>query len=418
METASVKRILQPVDRSATGTANIFSAKPTPMSVSRPASCTPISLAILITYSSVFRQLVLIRLSFESSTWTHLMSCGIPTMRWSAISFISVVLPAPFCPTTPYLWFFFITRLVSRRRRCPAPYMRSRLSTYRSVWASSAPPATRASNLSPSAALVAASATSGSPASSALPLSPAKLMPAFSWSARAAAILAPVAFRLVPSMMVEAAISTRWLRTSSGSMFMPTCDSRKPLAPLAPPLNCLLNSPVSSTTPSGRLPATTTDASLFGTRPSGGGMAKRAAFSGSSPAGASISPAFTSSSVTLPASVCAPGPSSPLRIRASSFWMAGAISFWTFGAPPAVFQMPFAFRFTPASGSDLMMKIIVRRYSRVSFEEQSSVVSRSCPNFLCSRIFSAVLPSSPAARSRTVWLRCSSSGVLLWRVTK
>mmetsp|Transcript_34599 Transcript_34599/g.87489 ORF Transcript_34599/g.87489 Transcript_34599/m.87489 type:complete len:249 (+) Transcript_34599:2552-3298(+) len=48
--------------------------------------------------------------------------------------------------------------------------------------------------------------------------------------------------------------------------------------------------------------------------------------------------------------------------------------------------------------------------SRVSFVEQSSHVSKSWPNFLCSKIFSAALPNKVVTFSLTTSCRCLSSG--------
>mmetsp|Transcript_58655 Transcript_58655/g.166860 ORF Transcript_58655/g.166860 Transcript_58655/m.166860 type:complete len:618 (-) Transcript_58655:924-2777(-) len=56
--------------------------------------------------------------------------------------------------------------------------------------------------------------------------------------------------------------------------------------------------------------------------------------------------------------------------------------------------------------------------SRVALSEQSSVVRRSCPNFLCSRIFSAIFPSSMAALSLTTCCLLRSSAVSPCRVAQ
>mmetsp|Transcript_38270 Transcript_38270/g.115743 ORF Transcript_38270/g.115743 Transcript_38270/m.115743 type:complete len:294 (-) Transcript_38270:883-1764(-) len=152
-------------------------------------------------------------------------------------------------------------------------------------------------------------------------------------------------------------------------------------------------------------------ASLSLLRPSGTLKANLPAAAGSSPAGASISPAFTSSSMTLAACFCAPRPRSPARIFINCFSIAGMMAFCNFGAPPAFFHAPLAYRLTEASTSDLLRNTRTSTNSRVSLLEHSSVERRSWPNFLCSRILSTTLPKSMIVLSRITCWRFRSSGV-------
>mmetsp|Transcript_95454 Transcript_95454/g.265237 ORF Transcript_95454/g.265237 Transcript_95454/m.265237 type:complete len:219 (-) Transcript_95454:28-684(-) len=210
--------------------------------------------------------------------------------------------------------------------------------------------------------------------------------------------------------MTDMAMALQWERISAGCAAKATWASRRSFAALPEPL-CIRAKPApASGSSSGILPAAMHAASLSATRSAGPAQLKRAAAAGSSPPGASSSPAFTSSSNTFAACFCAPRPRSPARIRSSSFSMLGWIAFWIFGAPPAVFQAPLAYRFTEASPSYRMRNTRTRMASRVSLLEQSSVVSRSWPNFLCSRILSMTLPRSMAALSRTTCCRFRSSG--------
>mmetsp|Transcript_3365 Transcript_3365/g.7948 ORF Transcript_3365/g.7948 Transcript_3365/m.7948 type:complete len:280 (+) Transcript_3365:2272-3111(+) len=134
-----------------------------------------------------------------------------------------------------------------------------------------------------------------------------------------------------------------------------------------------------------------------------GSKAKSVFTASGSSAGCSASPALTSSASASFATFCSPAPMAPERhfvIESLSSW---AMVFCILGEPPEVFQTLLATRFTAASGSLRATKARIRIRSRISFDEHSSQVKRSWPNFLCSRIFSAVFRRSCMDFSRTIW---------------
>mmetsp|Transcript_109466 Transcript_109466/g.274182 ORF Transcript_109466/g.274182 Transcript_109466/m.274182 type:complete len:220 (+) Transcript_109466:2047-2706(+) len=219
--------------------------------------------------------------------------------------------------------------------------MSNKFSTYKSISSSPAPAPPCASKASPNTDRATASATAGNSCSSAAAASPpCTLMSVCSASATDAAIFGPASFFFRPSRMAEDAMVLQWACTSPGSDEKAACDPKWSFASLPCPLVCRANSALDASPKA--LPATISAAALPGTRSEGGANLKRSAGAGSSPVGASISPAFTSSSITLAACFCAPNPSSPARMRSSILSMLGEIVFWSFGAPPAFFQAPFA----------------------------------------------------------------------------
>mmetsp|Transcript_66985 Transcript_66985/g.190020 ORF Transcript_66985/g.190020 Transcript_66985/m.190020 type:complete len:253 (+) Transcript_66985:717-1475(+) len=169
--------------------------------------------------------------------------------------------------------------------------------------------------------------------------------------------------------------------------------------------------------PSGALPA-----AMLAAAPAGhsglAGKTKGSDTSGASPSGACSSPALTSASSASNASFWAAWPITPVRSRRRNFSMEGRINFCSLGAPPETFQMLLATRLTAASTSDLIANTKHKRRSRTSFVEQSSVVSRSWPNLLCSRILSATLPSNTVIFSRSVTCLWRSSADSLLRLAQ
>mmetsp|Transcript_80445 Transcript_80445/g.167575 ORF Transcript_80445/g.167575 Transcript_80445/m.167575 type:complete len:239 (-) Transcript_80445:1730-2446(-) len=229
-----------------------------------------------------------------------------------------------------------------------------------------------------------------------------------------ATILAPVCFFFRPSRMREPNRMLAKRRTSVAWPARASWVSTTSSVPPWPPLTWRVKD-MGPETPSSRVPATILAALLPSTRSVGREKTNRSAGAGSSPVGASMSPAFTSSSMIFAANFWAPRPSSPARMRASSFSMRGMICFCNLGAPPAFFQAPLAYLLTEASWSKRMMKTIKRMFSRTSLVEHSSVVRRSWPNFLCSRTLSTNLPNNMAHLSRMTWNRFLSSGESEWR---
>mmetsp|Transcript_122280 Transcript_122280/g.342282 ORF Transcript_122280/g.342282 Transcript_122280/m.342282 type:complete len:216 (+) Transcript_122280:1410-2057(+) len=215
--------------------------------------------------------------------------------------------------------------------------MSRRFSTYKSI--SSSPPAPAVAALyrsSPRAAFATASeAAWRSPRRA---LSPCALIKTSTASAMLAAIFGPAIRFFFPSTTQDLETMLQKLRTSSGCAAKRACWQR--MSSAMSPLTCLAK--LRSPPPRAAWPATMAAASLPDFRPSGAAKWNFSAAAGSSPSGASMSPAFVSSSYTLAACFWAPRPRSPARIFRSFFSMLGWMSFCNFGAPPAAFQAPLA----------------------------------------------------------------------------
>mmetsp|Transcript_66983 Transcript_66983/g.190009 ORF Transcript_66983/g.190009 Transcript_66983/m.190009 type:complete len:298 (-) Transcript_66983:1597-2490(-) len=291
--------------------------------------------------------------------------------------------------------------------------MSSMFSTFKRV--STSPAASSfASKASPSTARTTASAAVGRPVwSSAGGAAPARPTAAPTLLASSSASLGPAARRRWPSRATEAATASQCACTSAASAEKPghgrRCSTTAFVVGFSSP-GPEVPSAVAPPAADGGLPAAMLAASAL---VRAGAWKENASVAGTtSSAGASTSPALASPSSTSMASFWAPAPMSPLRRPRRIFSSAGMMLFCSLGEPPAVFQTPPATRFTAASASAFMTKARQITRSRTSRVEQSSVVRRSWPNFLCSRIFSATLPRRPATFSLVAWLRARASGVL------
>mmetsp|Transcript_62460 Transcript_62460/g.163954 ORF Transcript_62460/g.163954 Transcript_62460/m.163954 type:complete len:217 (+) Transcript_62460:2077-2727(+) len=216
--------------------------------------------------------------------------------------------------------------------------MSRRFSTRRSTSSSPSSAAADVSKASPMMARAMASEMIGRSLMMASPAPPASLSAGSSWDAIVAASLGPLAFCFLPSTTTEPAITLQCARTSCGSAWKPGWWSITSSA--ASPLTWRWKAAPSSSSPP--LPAAMLAASLPATRSSFGLTRYFFAGSGASPAGASMEPSFTSSSVIVAASFWQPRPRSPARILASIFSTAGMMVFCSLGAPPEVFQLPLA----------------------------------------------------------------------------
>mmetsp|Transcript_41121 Transcript_41121/g.114894 ORF Transcript_41121/g.114894 Transcript_41121/m.114894 type:complete len:215 (-) Transcript_41121:113-757(-) len=214
--------------------------------------------------------------------------------------------------------------------------MSSMLSTLSSTSSSPSPPPVAASKASPRAARAMGSAAFSMHCTASGGMSATALRVSASW----AVIFAPEAFFFLPSRMMDEATWRNWFSTSPGRACRSICPSSTS-AILSPEPLSILCRPVSSKPSSGSLPAAIRAAALSGLV-SGASSSKRPAACGSSPAGASISPPLTSSSVTRAACFCAPRPRSPERIFASISSILGMIALVSLGAPPDVFHAPLA----------------------------------------------------------------------------
>mmetsp|Transcript_25410 Transcript_25410/g.66336 ORF Transcript_25410/g.66336 Transcript_25410/m.66336 type:complete len:215 (-) Transcript_25410:420-1064(-) len=214
--------------------------------------------------------------------------------------------------------------------------MRSRLSTLSRISSSPSPTPAVASKLSPSAARAMGSATFSMHCMASAGISATAFRVSASW----AAIFGPELFRFWPSLMTDEATWHSWLMTSPGRACSSICPSSTSAILSPEPLSilCMLSS---SKPLSGSFPAAIREASLP-SLVSGASSWKRPAASGSSPAGASISPLFTSSSTIKAACFWAPRPRSPARIFASVSSILGMIALVSLGAPPDVFHAPLA----------------------------------------------------------------------------
>mmetsp|Transcript_32288 Transcript_32288/g.91962 ORF Transcript_32288/g.91962 Transcript_32288/m.91962 type:complete len:310 (-) Transcript_32288:538-1467(-) len=146
---AKSKRMRQPPERSATGLSCISLGKPT---FSNACSAEIFASACCAMSRCTKPMAVLSRIFIfpksASDTCTHLMSFGMPTTRPACNSFISVVLPQPLCPTTPYLLFRRNSNTVSFNNKCPPPYIRRRSSTYSSLSPTTSSPSLSSSSVS------------------------------------------------------------------------------------------------------------------------------------------------------------------------------------------------------------------------------------------------------------------------------
>mmetsp|Transcript_45479 Transcript_45479/g.141306 ORF Transcript_45479/g.141306 Transcript_45479/m.141306 type:complete len:226 (-) Transcript_45479:600-1277(-) len=224
----------------------------------------------------------------------------------------------------------------------PAPYIRSKFSTYSRVSESSWPAPALASKDAPRVARATSSATAGISLSRASSWCPCSSMAFLRFWMISSTILGPPTFFFLPSKMTEATMASQCVWTSAGcdANAAWACSTSSALSPA--PLSCLLKAASGSMSSSGVFPATMRSATLPGARSVATVKPKRAASAGSSPEGASMSPAFASSSISFAACFCAPRPSVPARMSSRNFSTAGMIVFWTFGAPPAFFHAPLA----------------------------------------------------------------------------
>mmetsp|Transcript_27271 Transcript_27271/g.81225 ORF Transcript_27271/g.81225 Transcript_27271/m.81225 type:complete len:216 (+) Transcript_27271:478-1125(+) len=215
--------------------------------------------------------------------------------------------------------------------------MRRRFSTFRRISSSPASAAAEESNLSPMMARATASETVGRSLMILSPASPEVFSAVSSSAAIMPASFGPLAFFFFPSTTTELAMTLQCVRTSSGSAWKPSWWSITSRAACSLTWRSML--PPSSSSPVLPITMAVTSASL---RSMMGPTMYFLAGSAASPAGDSMEPSFTSSSVIVAASFCMPRPSSPARIFASIFSTAGMMVFCSFGAPPEVFQLPLA----------------------------------------------------------------------------